>query len=91
MTYMPIFDWKKLLGLFNKKSAYWLCFTSSHFTFLAVIIFIITGGLIIFVTSYIVRYDRYDYWHWKQRALSKILKYCLIILLLKLFLVGMAQ
>jgi len=90
MTYMPIFAWKILLRLL-KKSVYWLYFINSRFTFLAVIIFIVSGSFIIFIISYVFRYDRYDYWHWKQRAFSKVLTYCLCILSLKIFLTGITQ
>lgn len=60
-----------------------LYFFDSHFTYLAILLFCVTGGALIFLTCYLGRYGRYDWWNWKGRALGKSIRLCLLLLLLK--------
>lgn len=74
---------KHFLGMVLKKLSGLLYFCDSHFTYLSILLFCVTGGALIFLACYLGRYGRYDWWNWKGRALGKSMRLCLLLLLLK--------
>lgn len=74
---------RHVLGTVLGKLAGLLYFCDSHFTYLAISLFCATGSALIFLTCYLGRYGKYDWWNWKGRALGKSIRLCLLLLLLK--------
>lgn len=74
---------RHVLDMILGKLAGLLYFCDSHFTYLAILLFCVTGGTLIFLACYLERYGRYDWWNWKGRALGKSIRLCLLLLLLK--------
>lgn len=58
-------------------------FLDSHFTYLAILLITVIGTVIFFLFGYIGRYNRYDYWKWKTRALYKSIRLSIFLILLK--------
>lgn len=60
-----------------------LYFFDSHFTYLSILLIGIIGTIIFFISSYLCRYRKYDFWRWKSRALFKSISFWLILILIK--------
>ena len=43
----------------------------------------IIGTILFFITGYLCRYRKYDFWRWKRRALFRSILLCLSLILLK--------
>jgi|GEM_PF-1647061 len=74
---------RKLAGGIERAMAGVLYFCDSNFTYLAILLFCTMGSALIFLTCYLGRYGKYDWWNWKRRAVLKSAKFCLLLLLLK--------
>ena len=60
-----------------------LFFVKVHFTGVAVIVFLLTGSLIIWIDAYAKRYFYSDYWNWKKRGRNRIIWYALVLIFIK--------
>lgn len=60
-----------------------LYYLDSHFTFLSILVISLIETILIFVTGYICRYSKYDFWRWKSRALFRSIRLCIILFLIK--------
>lgn len=60
-----------------------LYFIDSHFTYLSILLIGIIGSIIFFSVGYMCRYNKYDFWRWKSRALFRSIRLCLILVSLK--------
>ena len=73
-----------IIRILNARLAHILHFLNLHFTPLALLVFITAGSVLILITSYIFRYSRYDYWTWKNRAVSKAFCWCITLMAIKI-------
>ncbi len=67
----------------NRRINYSLLFVKVHFTGVAVIVFLLTGSLIIWINAYVKRYFYSDYWNWKKRGRNRIVWYALVLIFIK--------
>ena len=80
-----------IIRILNARLAYILHFLNTHFTPLALLVFIISGTVLILITSYIFRYSHYDYWIWRKRAVSKAFCWCVTLMAIKIILRSLAN
>ena len=66
-----------------------IAFLSRHYTFLAVMVLSIGGGVFFFAKCYLSRYRHWNYWLWKSRAVTKTINFAAILFALKLMIGGM--
>lgn len=55
----------------------------SRFTYLFILLITIISTIMFFLFEYLNRYNKYDYWKWKTRALFKSIKLSIFLILLK--------
>lgn len=72
----------KILG----KVAQYISKLNYFITPLSILLFCIIICIFIFITEYILRYNRYNYWDWKKYALLRFSKAVISVLLFKLIL-----
>ncbi|MBQ8680332.1 MAG: hypothetical protein IJ530_11290 [Treponema sp.] len=90
MRTIAIFQVLKPLTRFLERKMAWLVFfLEKHYTPLAVVALIILGTVFFFVTSYLFRYNHWNYWLWKSRALVKTVYFGTILVAIKLVLEAM--
>lgn len=70
--------------ILNARLAHILHFLNLHFTPLALLVFITAGSVLIIIASYVFRYSHYDYWGWKNRAVSKAFCWCITLIAIKI-------
>lgn len=70
----------------RRRLFYFLYFLEKHYTPLAILILIICGSVLFFITSYLSRYSKWDYWRWKSRAIKKTLVFTIILVAIKIIL-----
>ena len=75
--------------ILNQKVGWFLWFVKSHYTWLSILVFMILGGIFIFTVSWICRYDRYDWWRWKRRAVFRFIRYALTLCAAKILILIM--
>ena len=73
-----------IIRILNARLAHILHFLNLRFTPLALLVFITAGSVLIFITSYVFRYSNYDYWNWRNRAVSKAFCLCLTLIAIKI-------
>lgn len=73
----------------NQKVGWFLWFIKSHYTWLGILVLMILGGIFIFTVSWIFRYDRYDWWRWKRRAVFRFIRYALALCAAKILILIM--
>ena len=78
-----------IIRILNARLAYILHFLNLHFlnlhfTPLALLLFITAGSALIFIMSYVFRYSHYDYWTWRNRAVSKVFCWCFTLIAIKI-------
>ena len=73
-----------IIRILNARLAHILHFLNLHFTPLSLLVFIAAGSVLIFITSYVFRYSHYDYWNWRNRAVSKAFCLCLTLIAIKI-------
>lgn len=73
-----------IIRILNERLAYILHFLNLHFTPLALLLFITAGSVLIFIMSYVFRYSHYDYWNWRNRAVSKVFCWCFTLIAIKI-------
>lgn len=73
----------KILRSANRVFSEALYFFDSHFTYLSILLIGIIGTVMFFLAGYLCRYNKYDFWRWKHRALFKSIRLCLILILIK--------
>ena len=78
-----------LAHLLDRRLAGFLRFVDVRFTPLAMLVLIIAGSAVIWITAYLFRYSRWDYWHWKTHAVSKTMALCVILICTKVILRSM--
>ncbi|MBQ8678321.1 MAG: hypothetical protein IJ530_00995 [Treponema sp.] len=77
---------KPLMRFLERKLSFLLVFLDRHYTPLSVVVLVITGGAVIFVTSYLLRYNHWNYWLWKSRAVTKTICLGAVLVTLKIIL-----
>ena len=75
---------KPLIQFLDRKTAFVFGFLRKHYTPLAVVVLAITGTIVLFVTSYLFRYNHWNYWLWKSRAVTQALYFCIVLIAMKL-------
>ena len=75
--------------ILNQKARWFLWFVKSHYTWLGILILMVLGGIFIFTVSWICRYDRYDWWRWKRRAVFRFIRYALTLCAAKILILIM--
>lgn len=73
-----------IIRILNARLAYILHFLNLRFTPLALLLFITAGSVLIFIMSYVFRYSHYDYWNWRNRAVSKVFCWCFTLIAIKI-------
>lgn len=61
------------------------------YTPLAILLLFICGSIAIYAWAYIFKYNRYDFWLWKTRAIFKIITYTLFLVITKIILMELAK
>lgn len=69
----------KIENILSQKISWLIWFVKSHYTWLSVLVLLIMGGIFIFTVSWICRYDRWDFWRWKRRAVFSFVRYALTL------------
>lgn len=62
-----------------------------HLTPLGIMLLSLLGSILIYIYESVCRYRNYDYWLWRKRAFIHIVLYCLSLVLLKAFLMGIVK
>ena len=75
--------------ILNQKVGWFLWFIKSHYTWLGILVLMILGGIFLFTVSWIFRYDRYDWWRWKRRAVFRFIRYALTLCAAKILILIM--
>ena len=70
----------------ERKMACLVLFLERRYTPLAVVALIILGTVFFFVTSYLFRYNHWNYWLWKSRAATQSVCFGTILVAIKLVL-----
>lgn len=78
---------KPITQYIERKMAFFFNFLNKYYTPLAIVSLIVLGTIIIFLTSYLLRYNHWNYWVWKNRAIVKSIYFSIVLLVLK-FLIG---
>ena len=90
MKSLAIFQFLKPLTRFlERKMAWFVFFLEKRYTPLAVVALIILGTIFFFVTSYLFRYNHWNYWLWKSRAVTQSVCFGTILVAIKLVLGAM--
>lgn len=55
----------------------------THFTYLSILVIGSIRAILFFLLEYLWRYNKQDYWRWKNRALFKSIRLALVLILLK--------
>ncbi len=58
-------------------------FFNSHFTYLSILVIGSIGTILFFLLEYFWRYNKPDFWRWKNRAIFKSIRLVLTLILLK--------
>ena len=66
--------------------AFMFVFLNRHYTPLAVVSLFIAAAVFFFVTSYLFRYTHWNYWLWKNRAVTKTIYFGMVLIALKIIL-----
>lgn len=88
MHILPVSKTSAVIRFLNARLTYALHFFAVHYTALALLVFMTAGCILIFIASYIFRYNNYDYWHWKEHAASRAVCWCIILIAAKIILRG---
>ncbi len=78
----------KIFHLINYKLIYIFHYLNKILTPLAILVFIIAGSVLIFITSYLMRFKNPYFWLWKNYAAQKIIFFIVILIIIK-FLLGL--
>lgn len=74
----------RVLRLIDRKVSWVIWFLKSHYTWLSVIVFVVAGCIFIFLKAWFCRYDWFDWWRWKGRALRKCIFFSLTLCVAKI-------
>ncbi|MBQ9622561.1 MAG: hypothetical protein IJR39_04390 [Treponema sp.] len=66
--------------------AFLFAFADRHLTLLAVAVIILCGMTFFFVSEYLFRYNHWNYWLWKSRAVTRSLCFGTVVATLKILL-----
>ena len=84
---LPVF--RKVERIMSQKIGWGIWFIKSHYTWLSFLLLLIAGGILIFTVSWICRYDKFDWWRWKRRAVFKFIRYALTLCAAKILILIM--
>lgn len=85
MKITAIFKFLKPVSDFiERKMAVTFIFLNKHYTPLAVVVLIVLETTFFFVTCYLFRFNHWNYWLWKNRAIMKSIYFGIILLVIKL-------
>ena len=77
---------KSFFRFLRRKFIHFVNFLNLHYTPVVIAVLMIFGLITIVTLEYVFRYDKYDFWLWKQRAIKKSILYFISLILLKLIL-----
>lgn len=60
-----------------------LYYIDNHFTNLVILLVVSIGTILFFICGYIFRYNKYDFWRWKARAVIRSIRLFVFLFLLK--------
>ena len=75
---------KPVTQFIERKMVFVFSFLNKHYTPLAVIVMIILGFIFFYITSYLLRYNHWNYWLWKNRALTKAIYFSIVLISIKI-------
>lgn len=78
----------RLLWMIQREVSLILYPIAKAYTPLALLVFFIIGNFFIFVLAYWGRYDRFDFWRWRVRAISSMVRWTMILVISKIVLTG---
>ena len=84
---LPVFG--KFKRILSQRVGWGIWFIKSHYTWLSLLVLLILGGICIFTVSWISRYDRFDWWRWKRRAVFRFIRYALTLCAAKILILIM--
>ena len=85
MQYIAVFQsLKPAIKFLEQKTASLFRFLNNHYTPLAVVALTVLGSIFFFITSFLLRYNHWNYWLWKKRAITKSIYFGIILLILKI-------
>ena len=84
---LPVF--RKVERIMSQKAGWGIWFIKSHYTWLSFLLLLIAGGILIFTVSWICRYDKFDWWRWKRRAVFRFIRYALTLCAAKILILIM--
>lgn len=67
----------------ERKAFHLIAFLDRFYTPLAVVVLAILGSAVIFITTYLSRYSRWNYWMWRSRALTKAVYFVALLIIIK--------
>lgn len=79
---------KPVCNFIEQKLHSCLSFLERHYTWLSLIVIFGIGIIIIFVTTYLFRFNYYNFRFWKTRAITKAVYFGIILLAIKILLSG---
>lgn len=77
---------KPIMRLFEREIICLFAFLNRHYTPLAVVVMVLGGAIFFFFTSYLFRYNHWNYWLWKNRAITKTIYLGIVLITLKVIL-----
>ena len=84
---LPVF--RKVERIMSQKIGWGIWFIKSHYTWLSFLLLLTAGGIFIFTVSWLCRYDRFDWWRWKRRAVFRFIRYALTLCAAKILILIM--
>jgi len=84
---LPVF--RKVERIMSQKKGWGIWFIKSHYTWLSFLLLLMAGGILIFTVNWLCRYDRFDWWRWKRRAVFRFIRYALTLCAAKILILIM--
>ncbi len=87
MAGTSVLNFARLSARFIESKAFILFFFLDKFyTPLAVVMLAIIGSALIFITTYLSRYSRWNYWMWRRHALTRAIYFVSLLIIIKFIL-----
>lgn len=77
----PLF--RKISFFLNRRAAWLLHFLDKRYTMLSIVVIGTAGTLFYFLCQSLLRYNYFDWWRWKERALWSSIKLWVLLFLIK--------
>lgn len=81
----------EIIRMLLQKVYYLAYYINARYTPLAILIFFIFGNIMIYTWAYLCRFNQYDFWLWKTRAILNIMIYTIALIMAKIILMEITK